>query len=277
MIKGAPHHRRARYTSIIVTYNSEKEISGLLSDLIETKDNQPVIVVDNASQDGTADLIEEKFPQIQLVKNQTDTGYARAVNLAFKLCNTDYFFLLNPDIRLPEAEVGESLLDFIRMRPDIAAVAPMQYKNEDRKLNLTWSYWTPKAFSLFMGLALKLITSYRDPIPVTYLNAGCLFIRSSAFKTVGMFNEKYFLYGEEPDLFLKFKRFKYSCFLLPFAYVIHQRENSMKTLSRKKYWAIKIQGVANILDAFLSGWINIIRDQLSRKIPNWLSKQKSNN
>jgi GT2 family glycosyltransferase len=264
-----PHIHTARYTSIIVTYNSEKEIKGLLGDLLRGRKHQPVIVIDNASQDGTVKLIEDKFPQVLLIKNKTDLGYAKAVNQGFKLCKTQYFFLLNPDIRLPDMRVTDSLLDAFQNQEDIAAVAPLQIKDPGKKryLTLTWSYWTPKAFTYLLTSLLDIGTADQDPIPVTYLNAGCLFIKSSAFKRVGMFNEKYFLYGEEPDLFLKFKRFNYRCLLLPNVYVIHERENSMRSLSTREYLAIKMQGAANILDAFIIGWIKILRDQFLQNIP----------
>ena len=98
-----------------------------------------------------------------------------------------------------------TLLQTIKPHPEVAAVAPLQFKNTDQKryLNFTWSYWTPRALILFLFSLFNLGSPEDKPIPVTYLNAGCLFIRSSAFRKVGLFNEKYFLYGEEPDLFLK--------------------------------------------------------------------------
>jgi N-acetylglucosaminyl-diphospho-decaprenol L-rhamnosyltransferase len=270
LYKMDPYNCDARFTSIIVTYNSEKEIGGLLGDLTSKHRPLPVIVVDNASQDGTASLIRHDFPQVTLVQNRTDIGYASAVNQAFRLCDTEYFFLLNPDIRLPDNRVDLALLDAIQDRPNVAAVAPLQFKDIDQKrlLTLTWSYWSPRAFVLFLTALLQLDPPYNDPIPVTYLNAGCMFIRSAAFRKVGMFNEKYFLYGEEPDLFLKFKRSGFSSLLLPDAYVIHQRESSMKSLANKEYLAVKVQGSANIMDALVTGWINILRDTISAKLPN---------
>ena len=78
-----------------------------------------------------------------------------------------------------------------------------------------------------------------------------------------MFNEKYFLYGEEPDLFLKFKRSGFTSLLVPSTHVIHQRESSMKSLSNQEYAAIKMQGLVNILNALVNGWIGILRDSLS--------------
>ena len=270
MHKISPQNPDARYTSIIVTYNNENEISGLLTDLLRSEDSQPVIVIDNASQDGTVSLIRQRFPQVHLVENQVDTGYACAVNQAFNLCDTEYFFLLNPDIRIPENHVDSALLGVMHKHPEVAAVAPLQFKDIDQKryLTLTWSYWTPRAFALFLTSLLKLELPQHEPIPVTYLNAGCLFIRSSAFQKVGMFNEKYFLYGEEPDLFLKFKRAGCISMLLPETYIIHQRESSMKSLAKKEYLAVKMQGSANILDALVNGWINILRDLVTSKASN---------
>jgi len=254
-----------QYTNIIVTYNSENEIGGLLEDLTTIRNPQPVIVVDNASRDHTVQLIQQFFPQVHLVENKVDTGYARAVNQAFRLCNSEYFFLLNPDIRIPDRSVASTLLDSIQPHPEVAAVAPLQFKNIDQKqyLNFTWSYWTPKALILFLFSFLKLDSPEDKPIPVTYLNAGCLFIRSSAFRRVGMFNEKYFLYGEEPDLFLKFKRAGFTSLLIPSTHVIHQRESSMKSLTNPEYAAIKLKGMVNILNALVNGWIGILRDSLS--------------
>jgi N-acetylglucosaminyl-diphospho-decaprenol L-rhamnosyltransferase len=266
----APIIHNARYTNIIVTYNSENEIAGLLEDLTSMRKPQPVIVVDNASQDGTVYLIRQRFPQVQLVENQVNIGYASAVNQAISLCDSEYFFLLNPDIRFPDRYVADILLGVIHRQPKVAAVAPLQFKDTDQKrfLTLTWSSWTPRAFALFLTLLMKLDPPEHQPIPVTYLNAGCLFIRTSVFRKVGMFNEKYFLYGEEPDLFLKFKRAGFSSLLLPDVHVIHQRESSMKSLAKKEYLVVKVKGSANIMDALVNGWINILRDIISTRLPN---------
>lgn len=266
-----PQNKSPLFTSIVVTYNSENEICFLLSDLLRNTDSQPVIVIDNASQDNTVRMIEEKYPNVIVIQNKTDVGYARAVNQAFKLCKTDYFFLLNPDIRIPDIKVIDKLLNAIKSMPTIAAVAPLQFKDLAQKhyLTFTWSYYSPKAFTLFLSSSLKIKTTDQTPIPVTYLNAGCLFLNSSAFKQVGMFNEKYHLYGEEPDLFLKFKRFNYRCYLVPNTYVIHARESSMKSLSNKEYLSIKMQGSLNIIDALLNGWSNIIRDQIVSILHRW--------
>jgi GT2 family glycosyltransferase len=82
------------FTSLIVTYNSASEISNLLNDLLLYIPEGKIIVIDNASGDTTADVVQEHFPQVQLIQNSTNLGYAKAVNQGFELCHTEYVLLL---------------------------------------------------------------------------------------------------------------------------------------------------------------------------------------
>jgi GT2 family glycosyltransferase len=84
------------FTSLIVTYNSAGEIFHLLDDLRSFMPDNKIIVIDNASRDGTLDVVQEHFPRVQLIQNARNVGYARAVNQGFALCHTEYVLLLNP-------------------------------------------------------------------------------------------------------------------------------------------------------------------------------------
>jgi GT2 family glycosyltransferase len=88
-----------------------------------------------------------------------------------------------------------------------------------------------------------------------------LFIRRSAFEQVGKLNEKYFLYGEEPDLFLKFRRYGFECYLLPHLAVTHYRERSLMTKPALQRLQIRFHAVWNVADAFITGWTRIILDR----------------
>jgi GT2 family glycosyltransferase len=145
----------------------------------------------------------------------------------------------------------------------IAAAAPLQFKNEGKKryLNFTWSYWTPNAFKVYLSFLLHRKQVFTDPIQVTFLNAGCLFIRRSAFEQVGKLNEKYFMYGEEPDIFLKFKRYGFECYLLPNVAVTHYRERSLMTVPAWQRLQINFHAVWNITHAFITGWAHIMLDK----------------
>jgi GT2 family glycosyltransferase len=255
--------REARFSTLIVTFNNCSDILPLLED-IHAQAPPPlnrIIVVDNASVDGTACLIKRHFPDVCLIPNHENVGFGKAVNQGFGLCNTSYFFLLNPDIRIPHPGFLARMIECIDESSSIAAVGPMQFKQfRDRlRLTFTWSYWNPRAFRLFVWHRLRRQIPDTLPIAVTFLNAGCLLVRSSAFRRSGMFSEKYFLYGEEPDLFLKFKEQGYQCHLIPSTHVIHHREHSIRTLSTWPRTFLKLSAVFKICHALLIGSVRIVR------------------
>lgn len=253
---------RPSFTSLIVTYNSASEISNLLDDLHSYIPGSKVIVIDNASQDETVDVVQERFPQIHLIQNPLNVGYAKAVNQGFALCNTENVLLLNPDIRMNSLQVFTEMEKCLKNSRQIAAVAPLQFKDNDGKqhLNFTWSYMTLNAFKVYASFLWQRKQLSTKPLQVIFLNAGCLLIRRSAFEHVGRLNEKYFLYGEEPDLFLKFKRVGFECYLLPHVGVIHYRERSLMTKPVLQRLQLRFYAAWNVVDALIHGWANILFD-----------------
>ena len=252
------------FTTLIVTYNSTSDISNLLNDLLLYLPEGRIIVIDNASTDKTADVVEEHFPQVRLIRNSTNVGYARAVNQGFALCRTEYVLLLNPDIRINSSQLFDEMEMCLKHSRKIAAVAPLQFKEDHgtQHLNFTWSYMTLPTFKLYLSSLSPRQPVSTEPIQVTFLNAGCLLIRRTAFEQVGRLNEKYFLYGEEPDLFLKFRRHGFACYLLPGVGVTHYREHSLMTRPAFQRLQIRFLAVRNVTDALFYGWANILLDKL---------------
>lgn len=254
-----------RFETVIVTYNSAGEIGDLLADLLRLAPGMRVIVIDNDSRDETARLVRQDFPAVELVVNPQNVGYARAVNQGLRLCGEDFVFLLNPDMRLLDPGFHAALLACMRADERVAAAGPLQYVQDGgtSRLNFTWSYWAPRAFRLYLAHLLGRKPAPAAPIRVTFLNAGCLLLRRAAFERVGRLNEKYFLYGEEPDLMLKFKRFGYECRLHPGAAVVHFRERSIGRLPLARRWGRKLRAILNISDALARGMGNILLDRLA--------------
>ena len=252
------------FTSLIVTYNSAEEVMNLLSDLRSHAPANPIIVIDNASRDCTAGVIQKHFPQVRLIRNVTNVGYAKAVNQGFDLCDTEYVFLLNPDIRIASPLVFFEMEEHLKRSPHIAAVGPLQFKNEKKKcfVSFTWSHVTPSTFKIYLLSLFGRKQDVAEPLRVTFLNAGCLLLRGSAFEQVGRLNEKYFLYGEEPDLFLKFRRYGFECYLLPNSAVIHYRERSLMKVPLWNRLQIRFCAVVNVVDALIHGWVRIMLNKL---------------
>ena len=263
-------------TILIVTYNSAGEISNLLGDLLLFMPGNRIILIDNASKDKTADLVQEGFPQVRVIRNSVNVGYARAVNQGFKLCQTDHVLLLNPDIRINSAGLLTELEQCLKRSRQIAAAAPLQFKDDNGKqyINFTWSYSTLTTFKIYLSYTSWGQQTSMEPIRVTFLNAGCLLIRRAAFEQVGRLNEKYFLYGEEPDLFLKFRRFGFECFLLPAIAVTHYRERSLMTRPAFQRLQIRFLAAWNVADALINGWANILHDRLVVKRSGFANRKR---
>lgn len=257
------------FTNLVVTYNSLPDVLGLLADLRLHASGSHTIVIDNASPDGTAGAVGSQFPEVEVVSNQANVGYARAVNQGFALGAGEYVFLLNPDIRIAGPEVFSALHQCLESSESIAAAAPLQFKAGSPRyhLNFTWSYWSPPGFRIYVSHLLGGPRPSGAPVRVRFLNAGCLFLRRSAFDAVGRLNEKYFLYGEEPDLFLKLWRRGYRCWLLPAVSVIHNRERSLGTVPLAARIRFKFRGGLNIADAVLRGVSNLLLDRLLARRP----------
>ena len=252
------------FTNVIVTFNNRGHIAGLLGDLRQHAPGSKTIVIDNASPDNTASLIQSQFPEVHLVRNDANVGYARAVNQGFDIAETPYVFLLNPDIRISSAAVFRVLRECLEDDAAIAVAGPLQFKEGSGRphLNFTWSYWTPRAFRIYLDYLLGRVPDHSGPVRVSFLNAGCLFVRRSAFDAVGRLNERYFLYGEEPDLFFKLLRFGFECRLVPSASVTHAREQSLQSVPSLRRLTFKAAGVCNISDAVIRGITNIALDRL---------------
>ena len=158
---------QSSFTILIVTYNSASEISNLLDDLHLYAPDGKIIVIDNASRDKTVDVVQKHFPQVQLIQNSTNVGYAKAVNQGFELCNTDYVLLLNPDIRINSRQLFTELEKCLRHFRQIAAVAPLQFKDDEGKqyLNFTWSYTTLNRFKMYISFLLQRKPTIHRPNP----------------------------------------------------------------------------------------------------------------
>ena len=250
------------FTTLIITYNNANEIANLLSDLrrLASSNHNHVIVIDNHSRDGTPRIIRSSFPEVLVVENSQNVGFARAVNQGFELCETEYVFLLNPDMRILQLDFHQAMLTCIRQSPNIAAVGPLQFNDAGprRRLSFNWSYYSANTLAVYLSYLFKSGRRFVEPLPTGFLNCGCLLLRKSVFLQVGKLSEKYFLYGEEPDLFLKFKRWGYEARLHPGVEVVHYRDRSLNTLPIAQRYAKRLRALYNIGDALFRGYARIV-------------------
>lgn len=167
-------------------------------------------IVDNASTDGSADMVAREFPEAHLVRSDANVGFARANNLALARASGEILLLLNPDTELPERAL-EALMAAFERNPRAGAVglALMGASGAPQPSTHAFPSLTNQAIEAFglrrVALALGIGTTAEAPVPrggegqVDWVNGACMAISRAAYQAVGGLDETRFMYGEEMD------------------------------------------------------------------------------
>jgi GT2 family glycosyltransferase len=200
----------ADVTVVCVTYQSLALIDALAATLQRFAQ---VIIVDNASSDGTADALGRRVRHAQIVRNPVNLGFGPANNQGIALTETSYALLLNPDCDI-EMPALEALLETAKRYPNAAIIAPQGWRSRD--------VVQPSYRHAFYEHRAK--HAYRIPdgtCSAKWLHGCCLLVRVDTFRQFGGFDERFFLYYEDDDLCLRALRAGYDCLLEPRATVLH--------------------------------------------------------
>ncbi|HHT9118921.1 MAG TPA: glycosyltransferase family 2 protein [Candidatus Hypogeohydataceae bacterium YC41] len=221
---------------IIVNWNTRNLLQDCLESLYKnTKVPFDLYVVDNASTDGSPDMVKTRFPQARLILNKENLGFAPANNRVLDDIYTPFVLILNPDTILIEGAV-EGMLDFLKASPDAAVVAP-QYLNEDGTKQNSFDNFPSIATELLNKSLLRALLpawfpskrcTYKEPLEVESVIGAAMMLRQEAFRQVGFFDRDYFLYLDESDLCFRLKKAGWRCFHLPYLQIYHLGGGSKK-------------------------------------------------
>ncbi len=219
----------------VVTWNVRPLIERCLSEALASHIPGPVemIVVDNASADGTADLVAERFPAVRLIRNAEGRGFARGNNQAFAVARGRYVLLLNPDAFPTGAETLGRLVAFLEANPDHGAVG-CRLIFPDGRHQVGDTGWRPNlshvaAFSLGLtqlfprlrGCFLTRPPAGDAPLEVDWICAACMLVRRDLIETVGGMDERYFIYGNDLEWGCRIRDAGHRLAYLPNERVIH--------------------------------------------------------
>ncbi len=195
---------------ILVSYNTAQMSVDALDCLFRSEGDfeLEVFVIDNASQDNSVDLISSKYPDIKLLKNETNVGFGRANNQALPFIKGDYVLLLNTDAFVDQDSIQKSV-DYMNNNPR-CGVLGARLLSRNGELQPSCRYF-PSPFNLFaertgLSTLLPAIKLVDDPNFNQELTQGCdwvpgcyYMVRKEVVNTVGLFDPLYFLYSEEVD------------------------------------------------------------------------------
>lgn len=239
--------KQTKLTIVIVNYNVKDYLCQCLTSVERAIVGIPteVIVVDNASSDGSVEELKPLFPQVKFIANQENHGFARANNQAIRMSKSDYVLLLNPDTVIGE-EVLDECVSFMDNQPTAGAVGVRMLKANG---GFAWESrrGVPTPFTSFckmIGLCSlfpksRLFGNYymryldeNEKARIEIISGAFMMLRRSALDEIGLLDETFFMYGEDIDLSYRLLKAGYSNHYLPCSIVHYKGESTQKTSFR---------------------------------------------
>ena len=204
-----------------------------------------VIVIDNASSDGSAEMVAAEFPQVTLIRNGENRGFAAATNQGLAESRGRHFLLLNSDTRVL-GSVLEASVRYLDAHPDVGAMG-CRVLNPDGTVQRTCSGWPRLTDLVFMATGLwklprprrlgrYLMTQWsRDTEREVEVISGCyLLIRAAVVAEVGPLDEAFFFFGEETDWCRRIRAAGWRLMFAPVGEIVHHGSASARRLSHRR-------------------------------------------
>lgn len=235
---------------IIVNYNTKKLLAQTIESVLETGTGleYEIIVVDNASSDGSCTMVSENYKTVKLIENKNNLGYAKANNIGIKSSIGRYVLLLNSDTVVKEGCL-QACIGYMEEHEDIGALGP-RVSLVDGTLDRACKrgFPTPEA-SLYYFLKLDkkypesekygkynlTYLSEREINEVDCLVGAFMMVRREVINKIGLLDEAFFMYGEDIDWCYRIKEAGYKNIYYPRAEIIHYKGASSK---KRKYMTI---------------------------------------
>lgn len=230
----------------IVNTGSRELLLACLASLAGTA--AEIVVLDNASEDGSVPAVRERFPDVRVIAQRQRAGFGANHNTVVRATTGRYIYVLNEDTTADDWAF-EALTAYLDAHPRVAAVGPRLAYPDGRVQDSAWRFPTPLVSVLSLATLGKLgVTQSRGDAPraVDWVMGAAVLLRREALEEVGLFDEGFFLYSEEVDLQARLRRAGWEVHYFPEAKVVHhesqfsadipdRRINEMWR-SRHRYW-----------------------------------------
>ncbi|MFA6252676.1 MAG: glycosyltransferase family 2 protein [Patescibacteria group bacterium] len=233
---------------VILNYKTKNLSKELLKNLLDLKlpFEHEIIVVDNASYDGLDSIIKEKFPSVKFIQSQKNGGFAYGNNLGIKQAVGQYIMICNPDLAIL-SEAASQMVDYMEANPSVGLAGP-RLINADKSIQYSctnfpdWHlpiyrrtmFSESKAGQTWLDKYLLKNLDHNQNFFVPALFGACLIVRRSAIETVGLLDERYFMYMEDLDWSRRFwdKGFKVAYIGTAEVIHLHRRQSAADNLPK---------------------------------------------
>jgi len=233
---------------VIVNWNTRDLLRACLASLADeceslAGDTVQVVVVDNGSTDGSAEMVSNEFPWVHFDARRRNSGFAAANNAGVRLTNGRYVLLLNPDTEIRPGAL-KTMISFLDTHPEAGAIGP-RLTNPDGSLQLSCypvptllrELWRLLHLDLVRPLAVYPIDTWdsNNPHQVETVQGACLMVRNSVLEQVGLLDENFFVYTEEIDFCRRVASKGWALYWLPTALVVHYGGQSTRQAATKMF------------------------------------------
>lgn len=248
-IVSAPGHggERCRVSIIIVSWNTRDLlrdcVAGTLAACEEIRGGTELVVIDNASQDSSAEMVRDEFPSVRVIENGSNDGFARACNQGIRESTGEYVLLLNPDTTATHPFLNV-LVEFLDRNPDAGAAGPrlVDRAGETQVSCFPLPTLAREFWRLFHLDRLHPYAVYpperwgtRRAQIVDTVQGACMLIRRSALEDAGLIDESFFVYTEEIDLCRRLLDLGWKIYWIPEAVVTHYGGQSTRQVSSRMF------------------------------------------
>ena len=247
----------------IVNTNSRELLLACLETLRGT--TAEIVVLDNASEDGSADAVRERFPDVRVLAQEFRAGFGANHNTVMRATEGRYVYVLNEDTTADDWGFAR-IVEYLDAHPRVAALGPRLTYPDGRLQDSAWRFPTPLVSTLGLLTVGKLgVKQSRGDAPhaVDWVMGAALVLRRDALDEVGLFDDEFFLYSEEVDLQFRLRQAGWDVHYFPSATVVHhesqfsadipERRINEMWRSRHRYWRKHHSGAGARVAALATG------------------------
>ena len=226
---------------VILNYNGIYHIKKFMSNTVKCSEKFAIYVIDNNSTDCSIKYLNEKFPNIKIIKNDSNLGYADGYNQGLKQIDSEYYILLNSDVEVVKGWITP-ILTFMEKNLDVAACQPkildFNKKTHFEHAGACGGFIDVLGYPFCRGRIFDNLEQdsgqYNNNIEIFWATGACLFIRSSSFWQVNGFDKDFFAHMEEIDLCWRLKNINQRIFCIPESFIFHVGGGTLKSSNPKK-------------------------------------------
>jgi GT2 family glycosyltransferase len=208
-----------------------------------------VVVLDNASEDGSVEAVRQRFPHVRVIAQRHRAGFGANQNTVIRATSGRYVYVLNPDTTSEHWGIG-SMVAYLDANPRVAVLGPRLTYPDRRQQDSAWRFPSPAVAALgllTLGRAGVNQSRGRTVRDVDWVTGAAVLLRREALDDVGLFDEGFFMYAEETDLCRRLRRAGWQVHYFPGVTVVHhesqatvgapERRINEMWRSRHRYWA----------------------------------------